>query len=84
MCPTFCDDSSEMSCWASHDANGCERPGFCVPAKSPHVDNQGQECPAFCPEICNDDQMYCPKGTYNGCPEPGYCQPKTSTFFLTD
>ena len=33
FCPTKCDDSNEMYCYAGRDMNDCEKPGTCMPSK---------------------------------------------------
>ena len=73
-CPTVC-KPYEVNCPGGHDDDGCKNPDLCVEQTR---DFNGDLCPVHCPQVCEDDQVFCPgtRSPINGCYGADQCKDK--------
>ena len=73
-CPTVC-KHHEVNCPGGTGDDGCKNPDLCI---EQHRDFHGDICPVHCPQVCDDDQVFCPgqRNPINGCYGSDQCKDK--------
>ena len=77
-CPNPCNPDTEVPCPGTRSPiNGCFSKDECA-QKGEHIwgETIGEQCPGWCPAVCNDDEVLCPSyiDPCNGCPTEEICR----------